>query len=142
MIRYAALRLSLLVVVGGLLYVAGMRGVLLAGTSIIVAALVAYIFFPGERDKAAGRLQSFRDKEEKPRIPDEDMEIEDAAVDDAFPEVDDDSPASSIEQPPAANIDNPTAAPDDTWVIGSQESELQEGSDPEDPQPDSDTELN
>lgn len=80
MIRYAALRISLLVVVGALLYLAGMRGMLLAGSTIIIAALVSYIFFPSQRNLAANRLAEFRDKEEKPRTPDEDMEAEDAAV--------------------------------------------------------------
>lgn len=83
MIRYGALRISLLVVVGALLYLAGMRGVLLAGMAIIIAALISYIFFPTQRDMAARRLEEFRHKEEKPRTPDEDMAIEDAAVEEA-----------------------------------------------------------
>lgn len=83
MIRYGALRISLLVVVGALLYLAGMRGVLLAGMAIIISALISYIFFPTQRDMAARRLEDFRHREEKPRTPDEDMEVEDAVVDEA-----------------------------------------------------------
>ncbi len=84
MIRYAALRISLLVVVGALLYLAGMRGMLLAGSAIIIAALVAYIFFPAERDYAAKRLENIRHKEETPREPDEDMAAEDRAVEEVL----------------------------------------------------------
>ncbi len=88
MIRYAALRISLLVVVGALLYLAGMRGMLLAGSAIIIAALVAYIFFPTERDHAAKKLENFRHKEESPREPDEDMAAEDRAVEEVYPSED------------------------------------------------------
>ncbi|SRR5690625_44669 len=83
MIRYAALRISLLVVVGALLFLAGMRGVLLAGSSIIIAALLSYIFFPSQRNQAAKRLEQIAHREEKPRERDEDMAAEDAAVEDA-----------------------------------------------------------
>ena len=83
MFRYAALRISLLVVVGALLFLAGMRGVLLAGSSIIIAALLAYIFFPTQRNQAAQRLEQIAHREEKPRERDEDMAAEDAVVEDA-----------------------------------------------------------
>src|SRR5690625_386004 len=80
MIRYAALRLSLVVVVGLLLYLAGMRGVLLLASAIVIAAMIAYIFFPKQPYEAAKRLEQFRDKEEEPRSLDEDMRAEDAAL--------------------------------------------------------------
>lgn len=86
MIRYAALRLSLLVVVGALLYLAGMRGALLAGAAIVIAALLAYILFPSERNQAAKKLEAIAHREEKPREPDSDMEAEDAMVDEDAPE--------------------------------------------------------
>lgn len=81
MVRYTALRLSLLAVVGVLLYLAGMRGILLAGTTIIVAALIAYVFFGKERDKVVEKMRDFRNRDEQPREPDEDMLVEDAYVD-------------------------------------------------------------
>lgn len=80
MIRYAALRISLLVVVGALLYLAGMRGLLLGVLAVIIAALVAYIFFPAERIQAAKKLEEIAQREEKPRERDVDMEAEDAVV--------------------------------------------------------------
>lgn len=80
MIRYAALRISLLVVVAALLYLAGLRGILLAGSAVIIAALLAYIFFPGQRYRAAKKLEEIRHREDKPRVRDVDMEAEDAAV--------------------------------------------------------------
>lgn len=82
MIRYAALRISLLVVVAALLYLAGLRGILLAGSAVIIAALLAYILFPRQRNQAAKKLEEIRHREEKPRVRDLDMEAEDAAVDD------------------------------------------------------------
>ncbi|HLR57179.1 MAG TPA: DUF4229 domain-containing protein [Beutenbergiaceae bacterium] len=86
MFRYAALRISLLVVVGALLFLAGMRGVLLAGSSIIIAALLAYIFFPTQRNQAAQRLEQIAHREEKPRERDEDMAAEDAVVEESVVE--------------------------------------------------------
>lgn len=86
MIRYAALRLSLLVVVGALLYLAGMRGLLLAVAAVIIAALLAYILFPAERHRAAKSLEEIRHREEKPAVPDADMTAEDAVVEERLEE--------------------------------------------------------
>lgn len=83
MIRYAALRLTLLLVIGALLYLAGMRGILLPVAAVIIAALVAYIFFPRQRHEAAKKLEEIRHREEKPRVPDEDMAVEDSAVEES-----------------------------------------------------------
>lgn len=81
MIRYAALRISLLVVVGVLLFLAGMRGLLLAGSTIIISALLAYIAFPSQRNQAAKRLEEIAHREEPVRVLDEDMQSEDAITD-------------------------------------------------------------
>lgn len=101
MIRYAALRVSLVVVVGLGLYLVGMRGVLLLASAIVIAALIAYIFFPSQRNQAAKRLQDFRHKEEKPRELDEDMLAEDAAVEEdptlRQPTQNDDDPDSKLD---------------------------------------------
>src|SRR5699024_10550876 len=83
MIRYGALRISLLVVVGALLYLAGMRGVLLAGSAIVIAALLSYILLPSQRQQAAKKLEDIAHREDKPRVRDEDMEAEDTAVEEA-----------------------------------------------------------
>lgn len=80
-VKYSLLRLGVLAVAGGLLYLLGLRGYLLALVAVIVAAAASYIFFPGPRRDAALSL-SERDKRRAPRA-DVDAEAEDAAVQEA-----------------------------------------------------------
>lgn len=108
MFRYAALRLGLLVVVAALLYIAGMRGLLLIGTTFIVAALVSYVVFGKERDRVVARMEAFRNREGQTRNPDEDMLVEDAAVDEALPaeQSSPDQPSSNQSRPEQSDPDS------------------------------------
>lgn len=82
MVVYAALRVLLLIVAGAGLYFAGLRGWLLAVVSILVAAMLSYIFLPQRRDRAANKLASVaqrsRDAASEGRTNDE--EAEDAQI--------------------------------------------------------------
>ena len=55
--RYALLRLLMLVAVGGVLYVVGMRGWLLAFAAVLVSGIVSLFLFMKQRNDAAVNLE-------------------------------------------------------------------------------------
>jgi hypothetical protein len=55
--RYALLRLLMLVAVGGVLYVLGMRGWLLAFTAVLVSGIVSLFLLMKQRNDAAVNLE-------------------------------------------------------------------------------------
>jgi len=55
--RYAALRLLMLAAVGGLLYLVGMRGWLLAFAAVLVSGIVSLFLFIKQRNDAAVNLE-------------------------------------------------------------------------------------
>ncbi len=56
-IRYALLRLLMLVAVGGILYVIGLRGWLLAFAAVLVSGIVSLFMFMKQRNDAAVNLE-------------------------------------------------------------------------------------
>jgi hypothetical protein len=56
-IRYALLRLLMLVAVGGILYVIGLRGWLLAFAAVLVSGIVSLFMFMRQRNDAAVNLE-------------------------------------------------------------------------------------
>jgi len=78
---YTLLRLLLVVVAGGLLYLLGMRGLLLAVVAVAVGALLSYALLPGPRRQAVGALQSIAEREPRKVRPDADSLAEDADID-------------------------------------------------------------
>lgn len=55
---YTLARLAILVVAGGLLWLAGARGVLLIGLAFLVSMLVSYWALAGMRDRLAAGVQT------------------------------------------------------------------------------------
>jgi hypothetical protein len=55
--RYALLRLLMLVAVGGILYLVGMRGWLLAFAAVLVSGIVSLFLFMKQRNDAAVNLE-------------------------------------------------------------------------------------
>jgi len=55
--RYAALRLLMLATVGGILYLVGMRGWLLAFAAVLVSGIVSLFLFIKQRNDAAVNLE-------------------------------------------------------------------------------------
>lgn len=55
--RYAALRLLMLVAVGGILYIVGMRGWLLAIAAVLISGIVSLFMFMKQRNDAAVNLE-------------------------------------------------------------------------------------
>jgi len=55
--RYAGLRLLMLVAVGGILYLIGMRGWLLAFAAVLVSGIVSLFLFMKQRNDAAVNLE-------------------------------------------------------------------------------------
>jgi membrane protein implicated in regulation of membrane protease activity len=53
---YTALRLGLFAVALGLLYLAGARGILLAGVAAVVSAIVSYLILGRYREAMAGSI--------------------------------------------------------------------------------------
>lgn len=80
-LKYLAVRVGLIVIAGGVLYLAGMRGFLLAGVAVLVGALVSYVAFASLRDAAAAELAQRRARRpaREPAI-DEDAAHEDALL--------------------------------------------------------------
>ncbi len=56
-VRYALLRVSMLVSVGVILYAAGLRGLLLVVLAFLVSGLVSYFVLMRQRDAAAANLE-------------------------------------------------------------------------------------
>lgn len=57
-LRYAVLRLLMLVTVGGVLYLVGMRGWALLFAAVIVSAIASYFVFMRQREAAARNLEA------------------------------------------------------------------------------------
>ena len=77
---YTVLRVLLVVAAGGLLYLVGMRGVLLVAAAVVVGALLSFLLLNGPRDRAAGTLQAFAEREPRAAEPDRDSLAEDAVL--------------------------------------------------------------
>ena len=56
-VRYAALRLLMLAAVGGILYLVGMRGWLLAFAAVLVSGIVSLFLLIKQRNDAAANLE-------------------------------------------------------------------------------------
>ncbi|MCU0301439.1 MAG: DUF4229 domain-containing protein [Candidatus Nanopelagicales bacterium] len=57
-LRYGVLRIAMLVTVGGLLYLVGMRGWLLLFTAVLVSAVLSFFVFMRQREAAARNLEA------------------------------------------------------------------------------------
>jgi hypothetical protein len=57
-LRYAVLRLVMLITVGGVLYLVGMRGWALLFAAVIVSAIASYFVFMRQREAAARNLEA------------------------------------------------------------------------------------
>jgi hypothetical protein len=57
-LRYAVLRLLMLITVGGVLYLVGMRGWALLFAAVIVSAIASYFVFMRQREAAARNLEA------------------------------------------------------------------------------------
>jgi hypothetical protein len=57
-LRYAVLRIAMLVTVGGVLYLVGMRGWLLLFTAVLVSAVLSFFVFMRQREAAARNLEA------------------------------------------------------------------------------------
>jgi hypothetical protein len=75
---YTLLRVLLVVAAGAVLYLAGMRGALLVAVAVLVGALLSFVLLKGPRDRAAGTLQAFAEREPRATRPDADTLAEDA----------------------------------------------------------------
>jgi hypothetical protein len=61
-VRYAALRLLMLAAVGGILYLVGMRGWLLAFAAVLVSGIVSLFLLIKQRNDAAANLERSLDQ--------------------------------------------------------------------------------
>lgn len=57
-LAYTAVRLLLLIVAGGLIYLAGARGLLLLALALLVSGAASYVLLSRMRDKMAGSISS------------------------------------------------------------------------------------
>jgi hypothetical protein len=57
-LRYAVLRIAMLVTVGGVLALVGMRGWLLLFTAVLVSAVLSFFVFARQREAAARNLEA------------------------------------------------------------------------------------
>ncbi len=78
---YTLLRIALVIAAGGVLYLLGLRGLLLVGLAVVVGALLSYVLLPAQRRDAAGALQSIAEREPRASTPDADARAEDAELD-------------------------------------------------------------
>lgn len=101
---YTLLRILLVVVAGGVLYLLGLRGLLLVVLAVVVGALLSYLLLKGPRERAAGTLQTMAEREPRAARADGDALAEDAAVDaSAEPEKQpEDDAERQLEQPGVA----------------------------------------
>jgi UPF0716 family protein affecting phage T7 exclusion len=56
---YTALRLLVLLVAGGLLYLIGVRGILLILLAFLISAIASYVLFAPQRDRVGQRMGGF-----------------------------------------------------------------------------------
>jgi len=65
-LAYSSARLLLLVVVLGLLYLIGARGLLLAGLALVISGVISFVVLSRQRDAMSGaitsRIGSFRQR--------------------------------------------------------------------------------
>ncbi|WP_420112487.1 DUF4229 domain-containing protein [Pseudactinotalea sp.] len=78
---YTLLRMLLVVAAGGLLYLAGLRGLLLVAVAVLVGALLSFLLLKPHRDRAVATLQEFAERDPAPSAPDTDSLAEDDALD-------------------------------------------------------------
>lgn len=83
MLFYTVLRLLIVAGAAGVLYLFGLRGVLLFVGAVIVGALVSYLALSGPRLRAARAVQAAAQRSPKQSRPDVDALAEDAEVADA-----------------------------------------------------------
>lgn len=81
LIVYTLLRVLLVVAAGALLYLAGMRGVLLVAVAVLVGAMLSFVLLKGPRDRAAATLKAFAEREPRVSEPDADALAEDSDLD-------------------------------------------------------------
>lgn len=81
LLLYTLLRLALVVAAGGVLYLLGMRGLLLGVSAIVVGALLSYALLRGPQRRAVSTLQTFAEREPRPPARDADADAEDAQID-------------------------------------------------------------
>lgn len=77
---YTLLRVLLVVASGGVLYLLGMRGLLLVVVAVVVGALLSYLLLSGPRKAAVARIQAFAESEPKAAKPDGDALAEDRVI--------------------------------------------------------------
>lgn len=80
---YTLLRVLLVVVAGGVLYLLGLRGLLLVVVAVVVGAMLSYLLLTGPRRRAVERLQAFAESQPKAAKPDADALAEDEAIADS-----------------------------------------------------------
>ena len=80
-LRYTLLRFTLLVAVGGLLHLLGLRDLLWILLTVVVSAALSYVLLAGPRQVVVERMEQ-RAAARTARAPrvDEDAEVEDAAA--------------------------------------------------------------
>lgn len=84
LVVYTLLRVALLLGAAVGLYLLGMRGLLLAGVAIVLAALLSYLVLPRQRTAAAVYLAERAQRRGRPTFAaamEDDARVEDAAVD-------------------------------------------------------------
>ena len=114
-IRYAVLRLLILVVVGALLYLVGMRGWLLAFAAVLVSGLISLFLLMKQRNDAAVNLERTvehwraRQARDEDDAEDADEGDETGSGDGAGADVAQDAPTPADRAPAVAAEDQPPA---------------------------------
>lgn len=88
LLRYTLLRLAVLAACLLVLWLLGMRGLLLGAVAVVTAALISFLAFPRQADAAAGQLASRgrRHRDAVDRSIAQDAAEEDALLDGEQPE--------------------------------------------------------
>lgn len=128
---YTLLRLLLVVVAGGFLYLLGLRGLWLPLGAVVIGALLSYLLLRGPREEAARTLQRVAERSPAPAAGDADSEAEDALVDDEVrpDDVTPDAASADAARPHAVSLD--VANRDDVPRSGGSEREDEEQQHPE-----------
>lgn len=77
---YTLLRILLVVAAGGLLYLLGLRGLLLVVVAVVLGALLSYALLGRHRNRAVETLQAMTEREPRDVPPDADARAEDAEI--------------------------------------------------------------
>lgn len=77
---YTLLRVLLVVAAGGLLYLLGLRGLLLVVVAVVLGALLSYLLLGRHRNRAVETLQTMAEREPREVSPDADARAEDAEI--------------------------------------------------------------